>query len=396
MSRMMLTVLLLTAVGGCFALSPDPFEPDPGHPVHVVSTKSTVTFWPRDDGTVAQSSTSARSDVPAVVRPSSTTVPARRTGAAEASIGSEGMADAGLVRATYTQTKKSSGGGADASKLPLHSGAGKTGTDATESTTANALATTALAGEGPTRLRLVSSKRISFNYAVQDGSPSTAVAMWWTQDMKSWNKCDTVSQANGTCVVAVKDDGLYGFALRAAGEGPGDRPATGEVPQVWIAVDTTKPVVKMLGTEMDDSARTPTLILRWSAQDKNFGPRPMTLSYAERPDGPWMILAANVENTGRFEWALPGGVPPGVYLRIQATDLMGNVGLAQTTNKLLLPQTGVAELPPAERTLTARDAAPPGPPQPVLLPTIPSVELPRPAPAPRPQVSILSVEPDKN
>jgi hypothetical protein len=299
-----------------------------------------------------------------------------------------------FVHATYKPAKSATGPSSDLARL-LGS-ADKVAADGTEDHAMVAMpSTTSVAGDGPTQLRLVNSKRISFNYQVRDAGPGTKVAVWWTQDMKSWKKCETLKQASTSCLVAVKDDGLYGFVLRARSDDPQEHPASGDIPQVWVAVDTTRPVVKLLGTEMNETARVPTLVVRWSAQDKNFGPRPMTLSYSEKPEGPWTTLAANVENTGHYEWPLPSHVPFGIYLRIEAADLMSNIGAAKTVNKLLLPQiqTASADLPvkPASAALHEPAAS-----APAVLPKIPSIDLPRPAPPHRPQVSILSVEPEKD
>ena len=75
-------------------------------------------------------------------------------------------------------------------------------------------------------------------------------------------------------------------------------------------------------------AGTPSLVLRWKAHDKNLGPRPVTLSYAEKPTGPWLPIAANVENCGHYDWELPAALPPSLFVKVQAADPSGpnNVG----------------------------------------------------------------------
>jgi hypothetical protein len=371
MRRTTFTVLALMAVGGCFSMSRDPFDSDPPFP-QMGAAKPTTPEWRRQDG---QAEASQRQPVVSVAArlPSRSSTENATTPAAPAS---------DLSRLLYSSSPPC--------KRPAEG--------AEEQTSTAAPSTTTVAAGCPTQLRLVNSRRISFNYQVRDGAPGAGVAVWCTQDMKSWKKCEPTKQTATACIVSVKDDGLYGFVLRARTDEPQDRPEPGEMPQAWVAVDTMRPVVKMLGTEMDESARKPTLVLRWSAQDKNFGPRPMTLSYAEKAAGPWTTLAANVENSGHYEWRLPAQVPLGIYLRIQATDLMGNVGLAQTAHKLLLPQvqTASAELPVEQAKPGLREPAVPAQPQPVLFPSIAAIDLPRPAPPRRPQVSILSVEPEKD
>jgi hypothetical protein len=252
-------------------------------------------------------------------------------------------------------------------------------------------------------LRLVSSRRISFNYEVKDSADVAAVDLWGTQDLKTWKKFETVIQGNHAIVADLKDEGMYGFTLlpRTAGSTGADHPQPGDLPQVWVAVDCTRPVVQFLGAELNLTASTPTVILRWSAKDRNFGPHPLTLSYAQQPEGPWMQIAANVENTGRYEWTLPLGVPPTLHVRVHAVDLMGNASSGQTTTPLRLPQSLIASavpvVPSEKADRPSEPEQPTLPPQRVVLPPTPVPDLPRPpvVETPRPQISITSVEVDR-
>ena len=132
--------------------------------------------------------------------------------------------------------------------------------------------------------------------------------------------------------------------------------------QVWVTVDATKPAVKLEGVELNLTKTPPSLIVRWSASDKNFGPRPVTLLYAENADGPWMPLAANIENTGRHECAIPANMPKKVFLRAEAIDLVGNSGAAQTTQVVRFdfgaPATTVQQQMPPQTTVEQPRPAP--------------------------------------
>src|SRR5204862_16486 len=68
------------------------------------------------------------------------------------------------------------------------------------------------------------------------------------------------------------------------------------------------------------------LTITWKATDKNLGREPITLSYAEKPEGTWTPIVANIENTGKYRWQMPPGIPYRFFVRVQATDLAGNVG----------------------------------------------------------------------
>jgi hypothetical protein len=201
----------------------------------------------------------------------------------------------------------------------------------------------------------VNSKRVSLNYEIKDVGPSgiSAVELWYTQDGKKWEKFDTANQPRPPLVVEVKDDALYGFTLVARnGIGLGKRPPhAGDQPQIWVVVDTTNPVVKLLDVQAGVTGDMQYLNIRWKASDANLGQRPITLSYAEQAAGPWTVIASSIENTGSYTWALPSGVPPRLLVRVEATDLVGNVGVAQMPEPILLdlsqPSISIVTVEPA-------------------------------------------------
>jgi len=97
-----------------------------------------------------------------------------------------------------------------------------------------------------------------------------------------------------------------------------------------VDVDTEKPDIHLLSTEagIDENGRT--LTIRWSATDRNLVARPVTLFYADNPDGVWMPFAMNLENTGHYVWRMSPGMPSRVLVRISATDRVGNLGQDQS------------------------------------------------------------------
>jgi hypothetical protein len=211
---------------------------------------------------------------------------------------------------------------------------------------------------------LVNSKRISLNYGLKDLGPSrvSLVELWITRDGRNWQKYkedtnvqfkeDANAQANSigqaSLIVEVNDEGLYGFTLVArSGVGLGERPPqVGDPPQVWVEVDLTKPVVRILNIEPPRTIDDRNLTITWSATDKNFDQKPITLSYieprgntGEQPvpgDGPWTTIVKDLENTGRYVWTMPQGVPFRMYFKVEATDRAGNVGEAKTPNPILV------------------------------------------------------------
>lgn len=188
-------------------------------------------------------------------------------------------------------------------------------------------------------MRVVANKRITLNFKVEDVGPSgiSNIEVWTTQDCKVWKKHEVAPNAH-SFVYDAEDEGIYGFTMLAhSGIGLGkEPPQPGDLPQVWVLVDTTKPVVQMNDCTATLKDKCHTITVQWKAADKNLGSTPITLSYAEHEDGPWTPIATRIENTGSYVWKPTDRVPPKLLVRVEATDLAGNIGLAQTAKPIVL------------------------------------------------------------
>ncbi|MFN4261662.1 MAG: hypothetical protein ACK4RK_20460 [Gemmataceae bacterium] len=201
------------------------------------------------------------------------------------------------------------------------------------------------APQNPT-VRMVNSKRISLNYAVEEIGPSglSVVELWYTRDTRSWQKYEERQFEQKTTqpppfVFEVSEEGLYGFTLLVrSGVGLGQRPPqVGEAPQIWVEVDTTKPVVQVMNVEVGRGSDLGNLTVTWQATDKNLGRQPITISYAEQAGGPWTVIAANLENTGRYIWRMPqGSVPYRFFMKVEAVDRAGNIGAAEHSQAVIV------------------------------------------------------------
>jgi hypothetical protein len=128
-------------------------------------------------------------------------------------------------------------------------------------------------------------------------------------------------------------DGVYGLALVVKNKaGVGRTPRPGDVPEMRIEIDTTKPVVQMY-QPIPDPEHPTQLLFRWNATDKNLTDTPVNLEYAENPTGPWLPIELNLKNTahyvgpkvtGDYSWKVPAGTPVHVYLRVRVRDRAGN------------------------------------------------------------------------
>lgn len=137
--------------------------------------------------------------------------------------------------------------------------------------------------------------------------------------------------------VELPGEGVYGFYLVVkSGAGLGKpAPQNGIPPQMRLEVDLTAPVAKLIYPEPEPGRRD-ALVLLWSATDRNLTANPVTLEWAERRDGRWEAIGADLANSGRHAWKLPPNVPASVYLRLTVRDTAGNVAVAETPQPILV------------------------------------------------------------
>jgi hypothetical protein len=120
---------------------------------------------------------------------------------------------------------------------------------------------------------------------------------------------------------------MYGFLIAVesgAGIG-GEQPRAGEKPAIWIGVDKTKPEVELLGASEGEGAQAGTLLVDWKADDPFLAPDAVTLLYSEHAGGPFIRIAAGLENSGHYAWEPDGALPELIYLRLEVRDEAGNV-----------------------------------------------------------------------
>jgi hypothetical protein len=203
----------------------------------------------------------------------------------------------------------------------------------------------------------VNTKRILINYEVKDTAPSglRRVELWCTHNGGPWQHYGVSPQQKTPYVVEVPGEGTYGFTLVAFNDaGHGLTPQPEDLPQVSVVVDQTRPLVHLLGTRTE-SGDPRGLVILWKATDANLGPRPICLSWARNAAGPWQPITADLENTGRYVWKMPSGLPTSFHVRVEAQDLAGNVGSSQTPMPVVVqpqpPSIAIHTVEPNNRTL---------------------------------------------
>jgi hypothetical protein len=124
--------------------------------------------------------------------------------------------------------------------------------------------------------------------------------------------------------------------LRSATAAPAQPPKNGDLPEVWIGVDLSKPTTRILSAQEGSGPEAGNLTISWEAADKALAARPISLLFSETPGGPWTTIAAGLENTGRYCWPITSRLPQRVYLRLEARDEAGNIGTCETKEPVLL------------------------------------------------------------
>lgn len=160
-------------------------------------------------------------------------------------------------------------------------------------------------------------------------------------------------------VVSVPGDGVYYYRSRA-GDAAGKAPEPTRVmqPEVAVVVDTTRPVVQLdspLGSETWRAGDKATI--RWSAQDRNFGPAPISVHYSEDGGRSWNPIVENAENDSQEDWTVPALQSGQVLLRVSAADVAGNVTQAMTSRAIRVLRPG--EVDPRQRSRAPVLAEPP-------------------------------------
>lgn len=211
--------------------------------------------------------------------------------------------------------------------------------------------------------RMVKSERFELDYDVEEiGRAGVAkVEVWGTKNGgKTWESYGVDADNRSPITVKVDGEGLYGFRIVIeSGAGlRGDAPRPGDKPDVWVGVDTTKPMVRITGAEVGIGLQAGDMVIRWDAHDARLAERPISIYYSTKAGGPWVTIATGLENSGRFVWRLDTDAPERVYLRIAVRDEAGNVEQYDTPDPVGLdpirPKGRIRSVRPADAAMLNR------------------------------------------
>ncbi|HEY2827999.1 MAG TPA: hypothetical protein VGJ04_10395, partial [Pirellulales bacterium] len=165
------------------------------------------------------------------------------------------------------------------------------------------------------------------------------VELWGTRDGgRTWNSYAIDNDNRSPIHATVDGEGLYGFRVVVqSGNGIGGIPPhSGDSPDLWVTVDLTKPVVRLVDATAGDGPHSGELLIRWEASDAALASRPITLLFTDRPGGQWSIIAAGLDNSGQYAWRPDSRAPDRIYLRIEANDEAGNTGIFEAAQPVTL------------------------------------------------------------
>lgn len=175
------------------------------------------------------------------------------------------------------------------------------------------------------------------------------VELWYTRDRgRSWALYGRDPDSQSPMEVRVRSEGLYGFQL-TVDTGRGNAPAppqAGTTPDVWVIVDWTKPVAKINRVEMPDGLRSRQIRIEWTANDTGLlDETPISLSYSDAPNGPWIGLVEDIPNSGAYTWNVREQLPQNLFVRIDVRDVVGNVA-SDIADGLGGPRTRIVDVLP--------------------------------------------------
>ena len=181
-------------------------------------------------------------------------------------------------------------------------------------------------------VQIIGSNRFRLNYGIDAIDPSGVdkVVLWVTRnDGQTWKTWGTDPDRRSPFPVETTEDGRYGFQIvvRSRDGLTGQGPSSGDDADIWITVDTEAPLVQITSVPYGRGSEAGRLVINFKASDSFLTLRPIKLSYAANPAGPWEVIQDGVRNEDRYLWKVGRDVPEQIFLKIEAVDRAGNVGV---------------------------------------------------------------------
>jgi hypothetical protein len=219
------------------------------------------------------------------------------------------------------------------------------------------------AGSSPSH-QMINSTHATLAYQIdQPGSSGVGrVEVWMTRDKgQTWKFLCVDPDRTSPVEIDLPGDGLYGLSLVVSNgaEAACTPPASGDTPDWWVEVDTSKPIAQITSVRNENGV----LIITWAASDNCLRPDPIDLYCANRAEGPWKPIARGLHNDGSYRWTIPANFGTEIFVRMEVTDRAGNVTVCQTPQPGMPaikdqshPKAHVIGLSPSDQRLTSPQA----------------------------------------
>ncbi len=181
------------------------------------------------------------------------------------------------------------------------------------------------------------------------------VELWMTSDGgRNWASYGLDEDCRSPMLVKVDEEGQYGFrvVIETASGLRGPSPEPGDLPDMWVGVDFTRPEAKLISAVQGEGEEADRLVITWQASDDHLAPRGISLRWADSSAGPWNTIASGLENSGRYAWRLDKRAPARVHILLEARDEAGNLTSHELGEPVSLerirPQGRIREVRPLE------------------------------------------------
>ncbi len=179
------------------------------------------------------------------------------------------------------------------------------------------------------KVHQLNSPKFKLQYNLVSSAAAVAeVQLWATEDGgQNWVQWGIDADKQSPLEVEIQREGTYGFktVVTTADATTNTPPLPGAAADIWIHVDTTQPELSRGEITYSDDAGIPEALIRWTAQDNNFGSRPIRLHYQSGSETVWHEISLAVPNTGIYRWNLDPDSSVKWRVKIEAIDRAGNI-----------------------------------------------------------------------
>lgn len=189
-------------------------------------------------------------------------------------------------------------------------------------------------------VQMLNTRRCVLSYAF-DGVPQELVQrveVFVTRDEgRTWVNLGEDPDKRSPVELYLPEDGTFGFVvLVSTARQPAAPPAASEAPDWWVEIDTTAPEVRLESVMPGVGEEAGLISLRWTVRDKNLKPDAVELSWSNSPEGPWLPIAKGLRAEGQYRWPVPREAGNRTFLKLESSDMAGNVGRFVTPQPVTL------------------------------------------------------------